>query len=88
MATYPGGSLRLDQGDTRDVSRRAPGPEKALGECGLIGCRCGRASAGQQTRWVFCTMDDEVYPEHLCQPQPRPADRRPCSSQPCPHTKR
>lgn len=50
-------------------------------------CR-GLASAGQQTRQVFCTMDDEVYPEHLCQPQPRPTDRRPCSLQPCPQTKR
>lgn len=79
MATYPGGSLRLEQGDTQDVSRREPGPENALGgnvDSPQAACR-GLASAGQQTRQVFCTVDDEVYPEHLCQPQPRPADRRP-----------
>lgn len=38
MATYPGRSLSLEQGDTQDVSRREPGPENALGECGLTSC--------------------------------------------------
>ncbi|KAF4017622.1 hypothetical protein G4228_009177 [Cervus hanglu yarkandensis] len=62
-----------------------PGFSWSHSSWGDCSAECG---GGQQTRWVFCTMDDEVYPEHLCQPQPRPADRRPCSSQPCPHTKR
>ncbi|KAM9714065.1 papilin isoform 6-T7 [Dama dama] len=62
-----------------------PGFSWSHSSWGDCSAECG---GGQQTRWVFCTMDDEVYPEHLCQSQPRPADRRPCSSQPCPHTKR
>ncbi|XP_070325697.1 papilin isoform X6 [Odocoileus virginianus] len=65
----------------------APQPGFSWGHSSWGDCsaECG---GGQQTRWVFCTMDDEVYPEHLCQPQPRPADHRSCSPQPCPHTKR
>ncbi|XP_055292746.1 papilin isoform X2 [Moschus berezovskii] len=62
-----------------------PGFSWSHSSWGDCSAECG---GGQQTRWVFCTMDDEVYPEHLCQPQPRPTDRRPCSPQPCPHTKR
>ncbi|XP_065796332.1 papilin isoform X6 [Muntiacus reevesi] len=62
-----------------------PGFSWSHSSWGDCSAECG---GGQQTRWVFCTMDNEVYPEHLCQPQPRPADRRPCSPQPCPHTKR
>ncbi|XP_024853900.1 papilin isoform X3 [Bos taurus] len=62
-----------------------PGFSWSHGSWGDCSAECG---GGQQTRRVFCTMDNEVYPEHLCQPQSRPADRRPCSLQPCPHTKR
>uniref|UniRef100_A0A8C7AT42 Papilin, proteoglycan like sulfated glycoprotein n=1 Tax=Neovison vison TaxID=452646 RepID=A0A8C7AT42_NEOVI len=43
---------------------------------------------GHQSRPVFCTADNEVYPDHMCQHQLRPADRRPCSTHPCPQTKR
>ncbi|MBZ3888170.1 Papilin, partial [Sciurus carolinensis] len=46
---------------------------------------CG---GGHQSRLVFCTIDNEAYPDHLCQRQPRPADRHPCNPQPCPQTKR
>ncbi|XP_058422857.1 papilin [Diceros bicornis minor] len=46
---------------------------------------CG---GGHQSRLVFCTIDNEAYPDHMCQHQPRPADHRPCSPQPCPQTKR
>ncbi|XP_045865199.1 papilin isoform X2 [Meles meles] len=46
---------------------------------------CG---GGHQSRPVFCTTDNEVYPDHMCQHQLRPADRRPCSTHPCPQTKR
>ncbi|KAI4568408.1 hypothetical protein MJT46_008206 [Ovis ammon polii x Ovis aries] len=62
-----------------------PGFSWSHSSWGDCSAECG---GGQQTRQVFCTVDDEVYPEHLCQPQPRPADRRPCSLQPCPQTKR
>nr|XP_044629884.1 papilin isoform X7 [Equus asinus] len=43
---------------------------------------------GHQSRLVFCTFDNEAYPDHMCQHQLRPADRRPCSPHPCPQTKR
>ncbi|XP_014639866.1 PREDICTED: papilin [Ceratotherium simum simum] len=46
---------------------------------------CG---AGHQSRLVFCTIDNEAYPDHMCQHQPRPADHRPCNPQPCLQTKR
>ncbi|XP_037357738.1 papilin [Talpa occidentalis] len=46
---------------------------------------CG---GGYQTRHVFCTMDSEAYPDHMCQHQPRPANHRPCNPHPCPQTKR
>ncbi|XP_076407132.1 papilin isoform X1 [Peromyscus maniculatus bairdii] len=46
---------------------------------------CG---GGHQTRLVFCTIDNEAYPDHLCRHQPRPAHRRPCNLHPCPKTKR
>ncbi|XP_004754894.2 papilin isoform X5 [Mustela putorius furo] len=46
---------------------------------------CG---GGHQSRPVFCTTDNEVYPDRMCQHQLRPADRRPCSTHPCPQTKR
>ncbi|XP_055989319.1 papilin [Sorex fumeus] len=47
--------------------------------------QCG---GGYQSRAVFCTSDNEAYPDHMCQLQTRPAGRRPCSLQPCPQTRR
>ncbi|KAI5232052.1 Papilin [Manis pentadactyla] len=44
-------------------------------------------AGGHQSRQVFCTTDNEVYPDRMCQHQPRPADRRPCNPHPCPQTK-
>ncbi|XP_029093996.1 papilin isoform X3 [Monodon monoceros] len=67
------------------LSAPRPGFSWSHGSWGDCSATCG---GGQQTRPVFCTIDNEVYPEHLCRHQPRPADRRPCSPQPCPHTKR
>ncbi|XP_062947956.1 papilin isoform X2 [Cynocephalus volans] len=46
---------------------------------------CG---GGHQSRLVFCTIDDEAYPDHMCQHQPRPTDHRSCNPHPCPNTKR
>ncbi|KAM7323434.1 hypothetical protein ACRRTK_017540 [Alexandromys fortis] len=46
---------------------------------------CG---GGHQSRLVFCTVDNEAYPDHMCQHQPRPAHRRSCNPHPCPKTKR
>ncbi|XP_026967505.1 papilin isoform X3 [Sagmatias obliquidens] len=67
------------------LSSPRPGFSWSHGSWGDCSATCG---GGQQTRPVFCIIDNEVYPEHLCRHQPRPADRRPCSPQPCPHTKR
>ncbi|XP_033706790.1 papilin isoform X2 [Tursiops truncatus] len=67
------------------LSSPRPGFSWSHGSWGDCSATCG---GGQQTRPVFCIIDNEVYPEHLCRHQLRPADRRPCSPQPCPHTKR
>ncbi|XP_006865675.1 PREDICTED: papilin [Chrysochloris asiatica] len=55
------------------------------GSWGDCSAECG---GGHQVRLVFCTIDNEAYPDHLCQRQPRPADRQPCNLHPCPQTKR
>ncbi|KAM6202649.1 papilin [Rhynchocyon petersi] len=55
------------------------------GSWGDCSAECG---GGHQARLVFCTIDNEAYPDHLCQHQPRPADRQSCNPQPCPQTKR
>ncbi|CAK7315584.1 PAPLN [Vulpes lagopus] len=62
-----------------------PGFRWSHGSWSDCSAECG---GGHQSRAVFCTTDDEVYPDHMCQPQLRPADRRPCSTHPCPQTKR
>ncbi|EDL02746.1 papilin, proteoglycan-like sulfated glycoprotein [Mus musculus] len=46
------------------------------------------ANDRHQSRLVFCTIDNEAYPDHMCQHQPRPTHRRSCNTQPCPKTKR
>uniref|UniRef100_A0A5F8G3E5 Papilin n=1 Tax=Monodelphis domestica TaxID=13616 RepID=A0A5F8G3E5_MONDO len=46
---------------------------------------CG---GGYQTRLVFCTTINEVYPDHMCRHKPQPSDNRTCNLQACPQTKR
>ncbi|KAJ8289642.1 hypothetical protein GJAV_G00003640 [Gymnothorax javanicus] len=46
---------------------------------------CG---TGYQSRLVFCTIDNEAYPDHMCPVQPRPLNNRTCNTQPCPQTHR
>ncbi|XP_040267540.1 papilin isoform X1 [Bufo bufo] len=46
---------------------------------------CG---GGYQSRLVFCTIDNEAYPDYMCTKKPAPANNRTCSIQPCPQTKR
>ncbi|XP_028677852.1 papilin isoform X1 [Erpetoichthys calabaricus] len=46
---------------------------------------CG---AGYQARLVFCTIDNEAYPDYLCAHLPRPASNRTCNVQACPQTRR
>ncbi|XP_064427363.1 papilin isoform X2 [Mirounga angustirostris] len=62
-----------------------PGFRWGHGSWSDCSAECG---GGHQSRPVFCTTDDEVYPDHMCQHQLRPADRRSCSTHPCPQTKR
>ncbi|KAM4853982.1 papilin [Thomomys bottae] len=72
-----------------DASPGRRGPRAAfrwsLGSWTECSAACG---GGHQSRLVFCTMDNEVYPDHMCQPQPQPADRRPCNLHRCPQTRR
>ncbi|XP_011945280.1 PREDICTED: papilin isoform X4 [Cercocebus atys] len=66
---------------------RHPGPGFSWSHGSWSDCsvECG---GGHQSRLVFCTIDHEAYPDHMCQRQPRPADRRSCNLHPCPETKR
>ncbi|XP_031966948.1 papilin isoform X4 [Corvus moneduloides] len=46
---------------------------------------CG---GGFQYRLVFCTIDNEIYPDYMCRNKPQPDNNRTCGHQPCPQTKR
>ncbi|XP_052551449.1 papilin isoform X3 [Tympanuchus pallidicinctus] len=46
---------------------------------------CG---GGFQSRLVFCTIDNEIYPDYMCSNKPRPDSNRTCGHQACPQTKR
>lgn len=46
---------------------------------------CG---GGYQSRLVFCTIDNEAYPDYMCRDKRAPPSNRTCSTQPCPQTKR
>ncbi|KAM6969242.1 LOW QUALITY PROTEIN: papilin [Tautogolabrus adspersus] len=46
-------------------------------ECGL----------GYQSRLVFCTIDNESYPDYLCASLPRPQTNRTCNPHPCPQVR-
>ncbi|XP_023443612.2 papilin isoform X2 [Dasypus novemcinctus] len=67
------------------LSSPGPGFRWSHGSWSDCSAECG---GGHQSRLVFCTLDNEPHPDHLCQRQPRPADHRPCSPQPCPRTAR
>ncbi|NXB42773.1 PPN protein, partial [Leucopsar rothschildi] len=43
---------------------------------------------GFQSRLVFCTIDNEIYPDYMCRNKPQPDNNRTCGHQPCPQTKR
>ncbi|XP_054232897.1 papilin isoform X10 [Homo sapiens] len=67
------------------LRRPSPGFSWSHGSWSDCSAECG---GGHQSRLVFCTIDHEAYPDHMCQRQPRPADRRSCNLHPCPETKR
>ncbi|XP_066464457.1 papilin isoform X2 [Eleutherodactylus coqui] len=45
---------------------------------------CG---GGYQSRLVFCTIDNEAYPDHMCARKSSLSSNRTCNTQPCPRTK-
>ncbi|KAJ8340921.1 hypothetical protein SKAU_G00332120 [Synaphobranchus kaupii] len=48
---------------------------------------CSReCGSGYQSRLVFCTVDNEAYPDYMCPAQPRPHNNRTCNTQACPQT--
>uniref|UniRef100_H3CEQ2 Papilin, proteoglycan like sulfated glycoprotein n=1 Tax=Tetraodon nigroviridis TaxID=99883 RepID=H3CEQ2_TETNG len=49
---------------------------------------CSReCGSGYQSRLVFCTIDNEVYPDYLCASLQRPQSNRTCNPHPCPQTR-
>ncbi|XP_030069873.1 papilin isoform X2 [Microcaecilia unicolor] len=46
---------------------------------------CG---GGYQSRLVFCTIDNEAYPDYMCRNLPAPINNRTCNTQTCPLIKR
>ncbi|GCC38237.1 hypothetical protein chiPu_0016750, partial [Chiloscyllium punctatum] len=56
----------------------------SVGSWSLCSKECG---GGYQTRLVFCTIDNEAYPDYLCRDQVRPRSNKTCNSQSCPRTK-
>ncbi|NXY81156.1 PPN protein, partial [Alcedo cyanopectus] len=46
---------------------------------------CG---GGFQSRLVFCTIDNEIYPDYMCRNKLQPDSNRTCGHQTCPQTKR
>ncbi|XP_074517013.1 papilin [Sebastes fasciatus] len=49
---------------------------------------CSReCGSGYQSRLVFCTIDNEAYPDYLCSSLPRPQTNRTCNPHACPQTR-
>nr|XP_033499141.1 papilin [Epinephelus lanceolatus] len=49
---------------------------------------CSReCGSGYQSRLVFCTIDNEAYPDYLCASLARPQTNRTCNPQACPQTR-
>ncbi|XP_055496877.1 LOW QUALITY PROTEIN: papilin-like [Leucoraja erinacea] len=57
----------------------------SVGSWGPCNKECG---GGFQTRLVSCTIDNEAYPDYLCQGHRRPRGNQTCNTQPCPRTRR
>ncbi|XP_031165550.1 papilin isoform X2 [Sander lucioperca] len=50
---------------------------------------CSReCGSGYQSRLVFCTIDNEAYPDYLCASLPRPQTNRTCNPHVCPQIRR
>ncbi|XP_068018276.1 papilin isoform X1 [Melanerpes formicivorus] len=67
------------------VQGQASGYSWSYGSWSECSSECG---GGFQSRLVFCTIDNEVYPDYMCRSRPRPHNNRTCGHQTCPQTKR
>uniref|UniRef100_A0A3Q0RZH8 Papilin, proteoglycan like sulfated glycoprotein n=1 Tax=Amphilophus citrinellus TaxID=61819 RepID=A0A3Q0RZH8_AMPCI len=45
---------------------------------------CSKECGSYQSRLVFCTIDNEAYPDYLCASLPRPQSNRTCNPHACP----
>lgn len=68
-------------------SRSRAAIESLLLHNNFIKAACSSWS-GYQSRLVFCTIDNEAYPDYLCASLPRPQTNRTCNPHPCPQTRR
>ncbi|NWH63883.1 PPN protein, partial [Geococcyx californianus] len=66
------------QGQATDYSWSYSSWSECSAECG----------GGFQSRLVFCTIDNEIYPDYMCRNKPQPDNNRTCGHQTCPQTKR
>nr|XP_027314974.2 papilin isoform X3 [Anas platyrhynchos] len=66
------------QGQTSGYSWSYSSWSECSSECG----------GGFQSRLVFCTIDNEIYPDYMCRNKPQPDNNRTCGRQTCPQTKR
>ncbi|XP_062486778.1 papilin isoform X2 [Pezoporus occidentalis] len=67
------------------VQGQASGYSWSYGSWSECSSECG---GGFQSRLVFCTIDNEIYPDYMCRNKPQPDNNRTCGHQTCPQTKR
>ncbi|NXW12434.1 PPN protein, partial [Circaetus pectoralis] len=67
------------------VQGQASGYSWSYGSWSECSSECG---GGFQSRSVFCTIDNEIYPDYMCRNKPQPDNNRTCGRQTCPQTKR
>ncbi|TKS87149.1 Papilin Precursor [Collichthys lucidus] len=56
----------------------------SFGSWSACSSECG---SGYQSRLVFCTIDNEAYPDYLCASLPRPQTNRTCNPHACPQVR-
>ncbi|KFW89492.1 Papilin, partial [Phalacrocorax carbo] len=67
------------------IQGQASGYSWSYGSWSECSSECG---GGFQSRLVFCTIDNEIYPDYMCRNKPQPDNNRTCGHQACPQTKR
>ncbi|NXG62902.1 PPN protein, partial [Hemiprocne comata] len=67
------------------VQGQASGYSWSYGSWSECSSECG---GGFQSRLVFCTIDNEIYPDYMCRNKPQPNNTQTCGRQACPQTKR